>query len=885
MKHKLIVSIIIIYMLILFLIPNASLAEGTMIYSYTSSGKLNIWGEGVQSTFADYGYGIYLKVNGTETEASNGRATLNGVSLETNPVYVSDRNYVRIVYKVTNNSSSTKTIGVASCADIQIGSNDYAPISNLSGNRGFTMSGDGHSFNFLGRSTYGVVDVDTYWFGQYQVNRERKWNMSTTYDYAGQSSRRGDSGMAYSWQNRKLEPGETIELSVLIGIGDINEPPKITLDELSETTYTIKDKIEVNGTVTDPDINDVVGVRYAFDNGTEYNIQTEMQPHGVYVPYSGQCPIPSDLTEGTHKLQVWAYDNHGNLSKVMEKEFILIIDITPPEATHTLEPNIWTRDDVTIKIKATDDITGVKSITAPNGEIENGDTIEYVVNENGNYEFILEDNAKNKATYNVEVSNIDKVNPYLTLSNPSKKWTSDKIEINFQARDEESGIDRIVLPDKSIIRADNGKYYIETNGTYKFTVYDKAGNFKTQKLTIGNIDKVNPKIELSANRDWVADKVEIEWKVEDLESGISKIKLPNNNENGNSIGKYTVSENGTYYFTVIDNVGHEVTESITITNIDKTAPNLILDYKEDWQSEILDITWKIQDNESGIKEVYLPDNTTSNENTGIFHVNQNGIYKFMVYDNVGNITVKEITISNIDSDGPIIILSADKSWKPDKVGISWKIIDSKSGLREVILPNGEKVNQKNGVYNASENGKYTFVAYDMFGNMSSAEETINNIDKTEPEIELDISNTEWTNENVLIKWKATDTQSGVREIIIPDGTKDEMNNASYTVTKNGEYIIIAYDNVGNENVKTIKIDNIDKIKPRIKIEKQMHGDKVVIAYEVEDSESGIKEIILPNNEKLSNQTKGTYEAIGKGNYKFIVYDKAGNYEIETITID
>ena len=36
---------------------------------------------------------------------------------------------------------------------------------------------------FLGRNSYGVTDVDTYWFGQFQIREENKWNNSQTYVY------------------------------------------------------------------------------------------------------------------------------------------------------------------------------------------------------------------------------------------------------------------------------------------------------------------------------------------------------------------------------------------------------------------------------------------------------------------------------------------------------------------------------------------------------------------------------------------------------------------------------------------------------------------------------------------------------------------------------
>lgn len=48
------------------------------------------------------------------------------------------------------------------------------------------------------------------------------WNTSYTYD--GSNT---DSGMAYSWKNRSIGPGETQKYSVIIGVGELNTPPTI----------------------------------------------------------------------------------------------------------------------------------------------------------------------------------------------------------------------------------------------------------------------------------------------------------------------------------------------------------------------------------------------------------------------------------------------------------------------------------------------------------------------------------------------------------------------------------------------------------------------------------------------------------------------------------
>ena len=185
-KHKILYKLIAMFTIVILLNAiniNTTKAITMNAYPMTDS-NFNIWGDSVQTTFSDKGYFSVLNVNGTEANIKNCSGSLNGVSVQTKLSYISNGNYVKISFEATNTSGSAKTIGIATYADIQIADNDYAPITNLSGNRGFTMTdGTKYTFTFLGRNSYGVTDVDTYWFGQFQIREENKWNNSQTYVY------------------------------------------------------------------------------------------------------------------------------------------------------------------------------------------------------------------------------------------------------------------------------------------------------------------------------------------------------------------------------------------------------------------------------------------------------------------------------------------------------------------------------------------------------------------------------------------------------------------------------------------------------------------------------------------------------------------------------
>lgn len=345
------IKIFITFFLIstLIFIYEKEIYADTMDAYFMSESNFNIWGEGVQTTYNDHGYDTVLNVNGSETNIKNGTGSLNGVNLITNLTNISDGNYVKVEYIVTNNNNSSATIGIATHADIQIASNDRAPIDNISGNRGFTMSDGSHIFRFIGRDSYGVTNVDTYWFGTYNDRQANMWNTSYTYD--GSNT---DSGMAYSWKNRSIGPGETQKYSVIIGVGELNTPPTINVTSSFDKAYYPTQTVKVTGTVNDIDVGDVLTVKYAIDSGAEITIGNNYRPNGNAVPFNTSFVIPTSISTGQHMIQLWAADDKGNMSVPVTVYFNVGSDTTPPDATHQITPSSWTKGNVDIALKVTD---------------------------------------------------------------------------------------------------------------------------------------------------------------------------------------------------------------------------------------------------------------------------------------------------------------------------------------------------------------------------------------------------------------------------------------------------------------------------------------------------------------------------------------------------
>lgn len=889
-KHKILYKLIAMFTIVILLNAiniNTTKAITMNAYPMTDS-NFNIWGDSVQTTFSDKGYFSVLNVNGTEANIKNCSGSLNGVSVQTKLSYISNGNYVKISFEATNTSGSAKTIGIATYADIQIADNDYAPITNLSGNRGFTMTdGTKYTFTFLGRNSYGVTDVDTYWFGQFQIREENKWNNSQTYVYGSTTERQGDSGMAFSWKNRTIQNGEKLIFSVAIGIGTLNTPPTIRVTSQLKNSYYQGEVVDVQGYVNDIDNGDIVTVKYAIDGGEEMVIANNLRPNGSEKYFHTLFSIPNNISNGKHFFQVWAADSCGNMSVPVTVYFNVNKDVTAPTGTHSINPTNWTNGDVTITLNTTDDMSGVKRIKKPDGSYTYSVSTIYVVPANGSYTFVLEDNVGNTRNYTVTINNIDKTAPTGSLSHSPTNWVNTDVKIHWSVADANSGVKQIKLPDGTIKTTATGDYTVSQNGTYTFVVYDVAGNTLTLQETVTNIDKTPPTGSLSHNpTDWVIDYVKIHWTASDSQSGFNRVVLPDGTSTTNASGDFTVTDNGIYTFTLYDNVGNSKILTENINNIDKIMPEGVLSLQENrLTDEKIKISWKAFDLQSGFSKILLPDSTFSTNATGEFTVSQMGDYSFVIYDRVGNTRELSINVSNVDMINPILEVTQDTDkWTNGEITLNWKADDYQSGLQNVILPSSESVTDKQGSYRVTENGNYIFLAYDKIGNGILVEHQVANIDKINPNLDLTVDSAD--DGGIQISWVSSDEQSGISNITLPDGKRVTNSSGSIEIYENGVYSFIAYDNAGNATVKDVTIDSINN-GSEIKLvlyKEAIDSTHWRIKWQITEGKDKFAYIVLPNG-TFSYEPEGSHIVTGgNAEYTFLAYDKKGNENIGTIAV-
>lgn len=202
-------------------------------------------------------------------------------------------------------------------------------------------------------------------------------------------------------------------------IGSANNP-EIRYTNASSGTM----RFQVNN-VTD-NLSGVAGADFfaGIDNGTIVDAWTYSMQAGYQSGTNWYWDLPLTVAEGRYRVRTHTYDNAGNgeigLRGLKDNGWstpvdqFVIVDRTVPTITLTQDTPNWTNLTVKINVIASDNGSGVKSITLPNGEIIYGNSTMYSVNKNETYNFMVTDNSGNTTTKSIVVSSLDEVS--LTLS-------------------------------------------------------------------------------------------------------------------------------------------------------------------------------------------------------------------------------------------------------------------------------------------------------------------------------------------------------------------------------------------------------------------------------------------------------------------------------------
>ena len=213
------------------------------------------------STDYDDGYGsgflaaIQVSKGDTDYDAKYVNSLIvdesEGVTVTTSVVGQGD-NAARIIYTLNNtNAEEEVTVQFGVYADIMIGNDDDAILTRMLHNGeayGMKLTGERQYYItpimsvLFGEGVTGVTPADKYWFGFFSSNwhaNEMVGNYTNTIYSTGtatygqeyaqyymqeatSSYNSYDSGMGFCWNNKVIPAGETLELSFVIAIGEVD---------------------------------------------------------------------------------------------------------------------------------------------------------------------------------------------------------------------------------------------------------------------------------------------------------------------------------------------------------------------------------------------------------------------------------------------------------------------------------------------------------------------------------------------------------------------------------------------------------------------------------------------------------------------------------------
>ncbi|MEH6953972.1 Ig-like domain-containing protein [Neobacillus drentensis] len=487
-------------------------------------------------------------------------------------------------------------------------------------------------------------------------------------------------------------------------------------------------------------------------------------------------------------------DSAGNTGDVEIN--VAKIDKVDPTAEVNYSTTGPTNQDVVVSIDPSEEVTILNNEGSP--------TITFT--KNGVFEFLFVDKAGNTGTAQVSVQNIDKIAPVITISEYSTNWTNQDITVTASMNEAGS--------------LNKESHTFTDNGSFEFVATDLAGNVTRHTVQITNIDKMAPEIIVKPyNTDWTNQDITVEVSM--------------NEEGTLNTKSHTFSENGTFTFTATDRAGNVTELPVTISNIDKVAPEIIVeDYTINPTNQ--DITVTVRMNELG----------TLNEENYTF--TENGEFEFIATDRAGNKTTKLLKITNIDKVKPIITVFSYNT--------------SPTNQNVVVTAETNEGTLNTTSHKFTENGSFDFIATDAAGNVTVKTITITNIDKTAPVITVNPYNTNPTNDNVVVT------------VSTNEGT---LNTTTHTFEQNGEFEFVATDVAGNETKLKVSVNNIDKTAPSVS--NLING----FAYNTNVAPTFIEGTATLNGDAFASGTTVSAD----GDYTLLVTDSVGNTTTVTFSID
>ncbi|MEC1787311.1 immunoglobulin-like domain-containing protein [Schinkia azotoformans] len=397
-------------------------------------------------------------------------------------------------------------------------------------------------------------------------------------------------------------PASEVEFATKDGISIeyVNNQPSITIDSHEDQFVNADGQATLSGTTTDPN----AGQSLPGNDSLTVSAIMGGLPKTAQVDANGNWTLEwggSDLAEGIYTPITIVVDDgssSANSQASVTYNGRIIVDKVAPRI-EKIEKSVTqaTNQYVAIAVQATDDLSGIAEKKFALGtdvdyaQATTFDGLLFNVDQNGIYKVWVRDKANNVTFDTIEVTEIDKQGPEISITQTTTQPTNQNVTVT--ANTIEPVIEKkwaIGIQSTAYFTASGSSYttgdsvVVEENGIYTVYVKDSAGNEVTKSIEITNIDKTAPVVQLAvAENDPVLNRATISVQIAETGSGIAVSKwvkglytidqFATNDSLGVDIegALFTVEENDTYTVYVKDNAGNTTIDTITVGNIDKLA--------------------------------------------------------------------------------------------------------------------------------------------------------------------------------------------------------------------------------------------------------------------------------------------------------------------------
>ena len=480
---------------------------------------------------------------------------------------------------------------------------------------------------------------------------------------------------------------------------------------------------------------------------------------------------------GTYSFTV--KDGNGKVSSAFSKT---VSDIKPNIISVTPTRNS-SANNVSVVVSATDNGSSPYTFSVNGGTYQSSST--FTLSSTGTYSFTVKDKLGNVSSASSLTLSASDFNPFISgVAETNASITARNLTVSASGG---SG---------GYTYSMNGGDYqslnvfnVSKNGSYSFTVKDSDG--RVSSVFNKTIEDIKPNI-TAMSPTWDGDTNTVSITVSATDNGSTPYTYSMNGGAYQSSNVFTVSQNGTYTFTVKDKLGNvSSTGSLNVSNILPVITGVTETHNTD------SATLTLAANDNGSTPYTYSMNGGGYQSSVAFVITKNGEYTFLAKDGLGNVSDPvSITVSDII---PII---TDITELPDS------LTNADSAILRVTAVcgtppyyytmNGSDFQTSN-EFTVDENGTYTITVYDSESLISTPVTfTVDNFDRTFPvitDISMSMDNF-WDTDGVTYTVTATDDH----DIKYSSDGSSYQNSNVLTITSNGNYVFHVKDEAGNDTV-------------------------------------------------------------------------------------